>query len=158
MFNEFAATLRKHVAEMTEGDGNMFVVDLDKDALWELYLSSFPDGANPMFRERTNHDCSACRQFIKAFGNVVLINEGKITTVWDFDTNNMIYATVIAALAVHVKSSPISGVFFSDTTKIGTEENHEMTDDDLRYYFESGYTGYNHVEDLIDEIDAEQRR
>jgi len=129
MFNEFAATLRKHVAEMTEGDGNMFVVDLDKDTLWELYLSSFPDGANPMFRERTNHDCSACRQFIKAFGNVVLINEGKITTVWDFDTNNMIYATVIAALAVHVKSSPISGVFFSDTTKIGTEENHEMTDD-----------------------------
>jgi len=77
MFNEFAATLRKHVAEMTEGDGNMFVVDLDKDALWELYLSSFPDGANPMFRERTNHDCSVCRQFIKAFGNVVLINGGR---------------------------------------------------------------------------------
>jgi len=34
----------------------------------------------------------------------------------------------------------------------------DFDDDDLRYYFESGYTGYNHVEDLIDEIDAEQRR
>lgn len=34
----------------------------------------------------------------------------------------------------------------------------EFGDDDLRYYFESGYTGYNCVEDLIDEINAEQRR
>jgi len=128
-FDKFASTLRKHVAGMVEDDGNLFVVDLDKDALWELYLDSFPDGTNLLFRERTNHDCSACRQFVKAFGNVVSIKDGRITTIWDFDTNDTTYATVITALATRVKSSPIYGIFVSDTAKIGTKENHEMCED-----------------------------
>jgi len=128
-FDEFAATLRKHVSEMVEDDNNLFVVDLDKDALWELYLSSYPEGANPIFRERTNHDCSACRQFIKAFGNAVLIKGGKMTTIWDFDTGDVVYAQVAESMDAHVKARPVSGGFVSDSAKIGTEENHEMGDD-----------------------------
>ena len=128
-FEEFATTLRKHVAEMVEDDNDLFVVDLDKDALWELYLNSYPEGTNPIFRERTNHDCSACRQFIKAFGNAVLIKDGKVTTIWDFDAGDAIYDHVVEAMDEYVKSSPISGIFVSDTTKIGIEENHEMGED-----------------------------
>ena len=33
----------------------------------------------------------------------------------------------------------------------------ELDDDDIRYYFERGYTGWRSVEDLIDELDAEQK-
>ncbi len=39
---------------------NVFVVDVTGDELWDHYLASFPEGANPMFRERTEHDCSCC--------------------------------------------------------------------------------------------------
>jgi hypothetical protein len=46
-FDEFAAALQEHVAEMVEDDNDIFVVDLDKDALWELYLASYPEGTNP---------------------------------------------------------------------------------------------------------------
>lgn len=114
---------------MVEDDNDIFVVDLDKDVLWELYLSSFPEGANPMFRERTNHDCSACRQFIKAFGNVALIKDGKVTTIWDFDAGDATYRQVVEAMDAYVKSRPVSGTFISDTPKIGVEENHEMGKD-----------------------------
>lgn len=30
-----------------------------------------PAGTNPIFRERTEHDCSCCRNFVKNLGNVV---------------------------------------------------------------------------------------
>jgi len=124
-FKTFAEDLRKHINTMTE-DGNLFVVDAGKDDLWDMYLNSFPAGTNPIFRERTTHDCSACRQFIKAFGNVVSIEDGEVTTIWDFPTHGE-YALVATALDAYVKSRPIEGVFVSDTTKIGTEQNHEMT-------------------------------
>lgn len=125
-FDELAATLQNHVAKMVEDDNAMFVVDLDTDALWELYLSSFPEGTNPMFRERTTHDCSACRQFIKSFGNVVSIKDDEVTTIWDFNTDSATYAPVVDALDTYVKSQAVGGVFVSDTVKIGTEKNHEI--------------------------------
>jgi hypothetical protein len=127
-FDKFAATLREHVSEMVENDNDLFVVDLDKDALWKTYLSSFLEGTNPVFRERTVHDCSACRQFIKSFGNVVLIKDGKVTTIWDFPAAEE-FAPVVETLDTYVKTSDIVNVFFSDTKKIGTEENHEMSED-----------------------------
>ena len=128
-FDVFAAMLRKHVAEMVDGDNDLFVVDLDKDALWERYLDSYPDGSNPVFRERTTHDCSACRQFVKAFGNVISIKAGKVTTIWDFDIDDAAYATVAASMDEYVRSMTVSGTFVSDAAKIGTEENHEMGED-----------------------------
>jgi hypothetical protein len=42
---------------MIEGVNVLFTVDLDKDALWKLYLDSFPAGANEIFRTRAENDC-----------------------------------------------------------------------------------------------------
>jgi len=124
-FNLFRVNVRKHISRMVEA-GNLFVVGLDKDRLWKLYLDSFPEGTNPMFRERTEHDCSDCRNFIKAMGNVVLIKDGQVTTIWDFDMAGTKYEPVVKALAEHVRPRPIIGIFLSDVQKIGVEKNHEM--------------------------------
>lgn len=53
------------------------------DALYARYLSAFPEGTNPVFKTRSEHDCSCCKSFIRQAGNVVGIKNGKIQTIWD---------------------------------------------------------------------------
>lgn len=80
-FNTFKRAVAAQFKRMSSG--HLFVTDTDKDTLWATYLNSFPDGSNPIYRERTEHDCSCCRQFIKTAGNVVSIVDGEIVSLWD---------------------------------------------------------------------------
>ena len=63
----------------------LFLLDVDPDLMWETYLTSFSPKDNPIFRERTVHDCSCCRNFIKYYGNVCAIIENKLVYLWDID-------------------------------------------------------------------------
>ncbi len=131
-FTEMRAKMLEHFAKMTEGDTSLFEVSLDKDRLWDLYLNSFPEGKNPKFRERTEHDCSCCRHFIKTMGNVVAIKDGNVISIWDFDINgDDTYEPSIKAMSEYVHSCTISEVFFSRERRIGTEYNKELTDDQI---------------------------
>ena len=84
-FIEMRDMLLSHFNEMVDDVDILFEVDLDKDKLWSLYLESFPENKNKIFRERREHDCSCCRHFIKALGNVVAIKNGEVISIWDFD-------------------------------------------------------------------------
>ena len=53
----------------------VFVVGAEGDALWKAYLAAFPDGTNPIFKKKTEHDCSCCKHFIRRAGGVVAIDE-----------------------------------------------------------------------------------
>lgn len=98
-----------------------------KDQLWATYLASFPEGTNPMFRERTEHDCSCCRQFIRAIGDVVAIIDGKIVSLWDVKVpQEPGYEVVANALSALVKSKPVSDVFFHYEGHAGTDKNFEQ--------------------------------
>ena len=88
IFVNFRNALRQHFDNMCGRSAHLFVMDVDKDKMWETYLSSFPEGTNPIFKTKTWHDCSCCRHFIKALGNVVAIHDGEIETIWDFETGN----------------------------------------------------------------------
>lgn len=105
--------------------GQLFTTSADKDKLWELYLSSFPAGTNNTFRERAEHDCSCCKQFIRTIGGVVSIREGKIQTVWDGAIDSTTYAPVSKALADYVRSCPITRVFLHYERHVGTDKNFE---------------------------------
>ena len=126
-FAGFERQLREHVASMIEGVNTLFTVDLDKDALWKLYLDSFPAGANEIFRTRQENDCSACRHFIKAFGNVVSIRGGKVCSIWDFEAGPK-YGPSALALSEFVKSRPITDIFVTDSLHIGVEKNFEKSE------------------------------
>lgn len=80
-FSVFQQAISQRFTQMIQRD--LFTVELDRDALWETYLQAFPVGTNPIYRKRTEHDCSCCRQFIKTVGHVVSIVDGKIETLWD---------------------------------------------------------------------------
>jgi hypothetical protein len=104
-----------------------FRVNVGKDELWETYLSSFPAGTNELYRERTEHDCSCCKQFIRAVGNVVAIIDGKVESIWDVKVPaEPDYQVVADALGALVKSKPIADVFLHFEAHAGQDKNFEQ--------------------------------
>lgn len=124
-FTEMRDKLREHFNEIVKDVDHLFEVSVDKDELWNLYLDSFPVGTNEIYRERRWHDCSCCRQFIKTVGNVVVIKNGTITTIWDFRTDDSTYQPVLDALSNFIKSHVVSDIYVSKFKKIGTLQNYE---------------------------------
>jgi len=97
-FNDFRKLFEAHVKTMFKNNNTLFVTGIEKDVLWEIYLSSFPEGTNEIFRERREFDCSCCRHFIKTFGNVVIIENNELKSIWDFETKDSTFQPVIEAL------------------------------------------------------------
>lgn len=125
-FVEIRDKLIEHFNEMVTDVDHLFEVGLDKDRLWILYLDSYPAGTNNIYRERREHDCSCCRQFIKNIGNVVAIKNNEVITIWDFDTASTTYQPVVDALAAFVRSNAVTDVYISETKKIGCLQNYEQ--------------------------------
>lgn len=131
-FIEMRTKMLEHFAEMTKDNANLYVVNLDKDKLWDLYLESFPPDKNKVFRERREHDCSCCRHFIKAMGNVVTIKDNKVISLWDFNVDgDDTYEPSIKAMREYVHSCFISDKFCTKEKRIGTESNKELTNGEL---------------------------
>lgn len=96
------------------GCAEVFVADVDGDDLYQAYLEAFPEGTNPLFKERTEHDCSCCKQFIRRVGNVLAIQpDGAVRTVWGDAQQSAPYPynEVAAVLDALVFSSDIVDIF-----------------------------------------------
>jgi len=124
-FNSFRLALQENFKVITTGASYLYEVELDKDEMWNLYLDSFPAGTNEIFRERREHDCSCCRQFVKSIGNAVVIRNNEITTIWDFDTKSDTFQPVVDALSSYVKSKVVKDVWVNKFSKLGTFSNFE---------------------------------
>lgn len=128
-FNQFKPLFQKHFEEMIENATALYQVNVDKEALWNTYLDSFPAGKNEIYRTRREFDCSCCRHFFRDFGNVVVIKDQKITTLWDFHPNDDTFEPVMQALNAFILAHPVTEQFFSKFANIGTDQNRELTDD-----------------------------
>lgn len=141
-FPQFAREVEANYAQMAKGE--LYVVDNDRDAIWEYYLAAFPDGSNPMYRQRTEHDCSCCKQFIRGIGNVVSISGGVIHTVWEglADVPEP-YATVARAMDLYVRQFPVKTLFRTKESRYGQARTLELGSD--------GKTiEWNHFEGVVD--------
>jgi len=126
-FGEFKILFQNNFKELTKNASHLFEIELDKDVLWEkIYLESFPPGTNEIYRQRREYDCSCCRSFIRNIGNVVVIKDNQVKTIWDFETGDTTFQPVIDALDKFVKSHIISDVWVSKLKKIGTDKNFEQ--------------------------------
>lgn len=123
-FNTFKTSIATQFQRMQQYP--LFRVDIDKDELWTTYLSSFPPGTNLIYRERGEYDCSCCRQFIRAVGDVVAIVDGKIESLWDVGVpHESAFQIVANALSTFVKSKPILSPFLHYEPTAGTDRSFE---------------------------------
>ena len=82
-FVSFRTAVAKTFQDMTADGAILFQADIDKTKIWEVYLSSFPEGSNPIYKTRTEHDCNCCKAVIRQVGGAVAIKNGKVFTIWD---------------------------------------------------------------------------
>ena len=109
--------------ERMQKTGELFITDIpNKDDFYRLYLDSFPAGTNPVYIENTVHDCNCCKSFIRQYGSMVAIIDGKVESLWDLDVGGF-YQEVADKMSKEVLSHPIKTVFRNDSKHCGTEHN-----------------------------------
>lgn len=135
-FHDFKEQLASHFAAAV-GNGYLYETDADKDKLWEIYLSSFPNGSNPIYRVRTEHDCSCCRHFIKEIGRTVTIDKDlNVHSIFDFEVGDTNYQAVLDAMRDYVQSCAIVGVYLSPIATVGTPRTQEWSESGTIITFE----------------------
>lgn len=128
-FKLFAHAVAQQFARMT-AQGTLFRSLADPNQLWEHYLNSFPAGTNPLFRERTEHDCSCCKGFVRRAGGIVTIVDGQLVTLWDLTaTLPKPYVDVTTAMADFVRQHSIDNIFLSPEQQLGASKNLELLPD-----------------------------
>lgn len=123
-FTTFADAVHRRFADMSLDE--LFVVDAPD--LWEQYLAAWPDGTNPLFRTRTEHDCSTCRHFIRNVGNVVQIVDGRVRSIWAGLDLPEPYRTVADVLDALVSAAPLAGIFRSSEPQYGAATTRALVD------------------------------
>ena len=124
-------TIKKAVDEQFSkmlATGTVLTTKVSKDVLKQTYLSSFPEGSNPIFRERTEHDCNCCNNYISIAGNAIAFIDGKLATIWDVEVGG-IYQVVADAMAALVRGSDIDSVFVHFSKNVGTDKNKDNYSD-----------------------------
>lgn len=126
-FLKFSQAVHAQYSEMATHE--LYQVSIDKDEFYAAYLAAFPAGTNPLFRERTEHDCSCCRNFIKNLGTVVALDGTKYVTVWDdFASLPHPYDVVGEALRNLLRTKFIGGVYRTKEGSYGLIANFEQTE------------------------------
>lgn len=119
-FKKFQAAVARQYKKM-EAHGHLFRTSVSADDLWETYLASYPAGSNPIYKERTEHDCNCCKQFVRAVGNVVALVNGKIESIWDCQVDGEPnYQVVADAMSKKVKASEVNDFFLHFEKTAGT--------------------------------------
>jgi hypothetical protein len=101
----------------TSGKEPLFLTDAED--LWEIYLDNFDSP-----EERQHHNCSTCKQFIRSFGSLAVVNEGGrvVSCLWNEDDAPENLRRSVAALSRAVRRSKIVSPFLSKDKLWGTPE------------------------------------
>lgn len=130
-FRPFAKLVNQHFAKLAKND-ELFVVELPD--IFDIYLNAFPEGTNPIFRERAEHDCNCCKHFIRNIGKVVAISSGQVITVWDVEGLEHPYDVVAKAVGDAVRSAAIFSVFRTKESSYSHEKNLDNHDPSIIWY------------------------
>lgn len=119
----------------------LFRVNVSGDELWATYLASFPEGTNPIYKTRREYDCTCCKQFMRAVGNMVAIDgENRVISLWDIEPTGVHEFDVVAhALSQAVHSREICDIFLHREPKAGQVANRVLNADGSVHTFRHFY-------------------
>jgi hypothetical protein len=102
-FNLFQKTFTAHVQQLlrTIKKGELFLLDVDKEQIWQTYLQSFdPD-------QRQENNCNCCRRFIQKYGSLAIVNaDYTLTNLWQFEYMGE-FAPAIQAMQAYLAGKQI---------------------------------------------------
>ncbi len=125
-FQAFKKAVEAQLNQMIKSQ--LFVVDVEKDTLWNAYLNAFPEGTNPIYKTRREYECNCCKQFIRNVANVVTIGENnQLISVWDVQVDDG-FQIVADALSKQVKQHAIRNIFLSKESQYGQDRNYQLVD------------------------------
>lgn len=126
-FINFQKAIYQQIRTLTSAGLVLVKANVDPDVLWETYLSSFPEGTNPMLKERREYDCNNCKSFIRRMGAVVAIDPRTFNkvSIWNVQVEGY-YQAVAQALNKFVLSLPIASVYRSETAIIGSATTKDL--------------------------------
>ena len=133
-FTIFKKQFQKHFQEMTKNVQTIFMVNLNKDELWEPYLNSFPAGTNEIHKTNREYDCNCCRHFIRNYGGLVVIQDNKMISVWDIPELSDTFKPVCKTLSDIIHSKNITDVFISTTKELGRDKTCSLVDNKIFSY------------------------
>jgi hypothetical protein len=121
MFSKIKNQVRANFEKLIQGQAViLFYVDIDRDKIWDLYLSGFSD---PI--ERQGHNCNCCKSFLRQFSGIVTISGYQKQSIWDMPLEEVdeLYRPSIKNIQEYIHSLPVSNRFVNTFAKLGTDQN-----------------------------------
>lgn len=110
-YTRLLSDVRNQFAEMTESGGKSSIFTTDADGLYEAYLNSIIDPV-----ERQQHNCHTCKNFIRRFGSLVVIDEhgAQYPLLWPNDESvPFAYQAAVRAISRLIRRAKVTGAFLS---------------------------------------------
>lgn len=126
-FTLFSNQIKQQFTRMCE-QPVLFRSNIPGSKIWEVYISSFVPGTDPVFRDpnSTEHTCNHDKNFIHRYGNVVAIIDGEIVTMFDTVESGTYYPSA-SNIKNLLKCSPIENVFVESYDTLNRLLNYEST-------------------------------
>lgn len=114
-FDAFVVSMQAHADEVLADGQPLFRVETPDD-LFDLYLEELPPA------DRQHHNCSACRHFMRDYGNLVTVrDDGTLRSVfWSTGKSPNLYGTAAWVLNKAVRAGRIEGVALPSVRVWGT--------------------------------------
>jgi len=153
-FSIFADAVHAQYNSMAKNE--LFVVDVED--IFASYLAAFPEGTNPIFRQRTEHDCNCCKNFIRNLGRLIELRpDGTRRSAWSglHDLPEP-YRTVASRLEMLVLQAPIVSVYRTKERQYGTEQNRDNHDINIVWKHFHGRVADKHFSAQPDKLRGER--
>lgn len=122
MFAQFKKAMQENFNSLLAQSQQLYLTNVDKDLLWAMYLESFPES------ERQEHNCNACKSFIRHYGGLVAIINYEMVSIWKFDCEKP-FTKVVKNLDKLVSNGTITDMFFTTEVGLGTNQNRQLLED-----------------------------
>ena len=109
--------------------GKLFRSSITGQEVWDTYLASFKPEDNGIFRDSNSskHNCNCCKNFIRRYGSVVAIVDGKLESIFSNLGDCDEYTHSVIACDNLLRNAPIQNVFFETYDMLNTGLNYEKT-------------------------------